>query len=262
MSAGPLPRPERLAILGALLGIAALAWAYLWHLTLAMPGPEAMPGMPGMMMAAAAKPWTLVEGALAFAMWWAMMVGMMLPSALPMVLTFATIDRRRRERGGESVPVAIFVAGYLAVWGAFSLVATAAQWGLESVALMRPMMATTSPILGGMLFVAAGIYQFTPLKHVCLRHCRSPFDFILNRWQDGRAGAWRMGAAHGAYCLGCCWLVMLLLFVGGVMNLLWVAALAAFVLAEKVVPGGPVVARVAGAAAIAFGLWLMAPAIA
>ena len=194
--------------------------------------------------------------ALLFAMWWVMMVGMMLPSAAPMTLTFATINGRRRERGSPYVPTALFVAGYLLVWGAFSLAATAAQWALERAALMTPMMRTSSALLGGLLFVAAGVYQLTPLKHACLRRCRSPLDFVLQRWRDGAPGALRMGAEHGAFCLGCCALLMTLLFVGGVMNLLWVAAIALFVLLEKVIPAGEMLSRAGGVLAIGFGAWM------
>ena len=191
-----------------------------------------------------------------FAMWWLMMAGMMLPSAAPMTLTFATINARRRERGSPYVPTALFIAGYLLVWGAFSLAATAAQSALERAALMTPMMRTSSPLLGGLLFVAAGVYQLTPLKHACLHRCRSPLGFVLEHWRDGTGGALRMGAEHGAFCLGCCALLMTLLFVGGVMNLLWVAAIAVFVLLEKVVRGGETLSRAGGVLGIGFGAWM------
>jgi predicted metal-binding membrane protein len=238
MDAAALPRRERAVIFAALAGIAALSWLHL-------------ASMAGMAMSAA----------LMFLMWWVMMTGMMLPSALPMTLTFATVNRRRRELRTPYVPTAVFVAGYLLAWGAFSVAATALQWGLERAALMTPMMHTSSPLLGGLLFVAAGLYQLTPLKHACLRRCRSPLAFVLERWRDGTAGALRMGMEHGAYCLGCCAPLMALLFVGGVMNLLWVAAIAAWVLLEKVVPAGEALARVAGVAAMAFGAWMIARAL-
>ena len=238
MDAAALPRRERAAILVALAGITALCWLYLVS-------------MPLMAMGAAVM----------FLMWWVMMIGMMLPSALPMTLTFATVNRRRRELGTPYVPTAVFVAGYLLAWGAFSLAATGLQWGLERAALLTPMMRTSSPLAGGLLFVAVGLYQLTPLKHACLRRCRSPLAFVLERWHDGTAGALRMGVEHGAYCLGCCALLMTLLFVGGVMNLLWVAAIAAWVLLEKVLPAGEALARGAGVAAMAFGAWLIARAL-
>jgi predicted metal-binding membrane protein len=238
MEAAALPRRERAVILAALAGITALSWLYL-------------ASMAGMVMSAA----------LMFLMWWVMMTGMMLPSALPMTLTFATVNRRRRELGTPYVPTAVFVAGYILAWGAFSLAATAAQWGLERAALMTPMMRVSSPLLGGLLFVAAGLYQLTPLKHACLRRCRSPLAFVLEHWHEGPAGALRMGAQHGAYCLGCCALLMALLFVGGVMNLLWAAAIAAWVLAEKLLPGGPALARGAGVLAIVAGALMVARAL-
>jgi predicted metal-binding membrane protein len=234
MDGAALPRRERAVILAALAGITALSWLYLVS-------------MPPMAMGAAVM----------FLMWWVMMIGMMLPSALPMTLTFATVNRRRRELGTPYVPTAVFVAGYVLAWGAFSMAATGLQWGLERAALMTPMMRTSSPMLGGLLFVAVGLYQLTPLKHACLRRCRSPLAFVLERWHDGTAGALCMGVEHGAYCLGCCALLMTLLFVGGVMNLLWVAAIAAWVLLEKVLPAGEALARGAGVLATALGAWMI-----
>jgi len=185
------------------------------------------------------------------------MAGMMLPSATPMIMTFATVNRGKRARGRPVVPTAAFAAGYLIAWGGFSLAATVAQWGLERALLMSPTMATSSAISAGILFLAAGLYQLTPLKYACLEKCRSPLSFVLNSWREGGAGALRMGIEHGAYCLGCCWLLMLLLFAGGVMNLLWVAALAAFVFIEKLVPHGQWIARASGVAMLAFGAYLL-----
>jgi predicted metal-binding membrane protein len=248
VDAAALPRRERAVILAALAGVTALSWLYLAHLARGMDG---MPDMPAMSMSAV----------LAFLMWWVMMIGMMLPGALPMTLTFATVNRRRRELGTPYVPTAVFVAGYLLAWGAFSLAATGAQWWLEHAALMKPMRHLASPLAGGLLFIAVGLYQLAPLKHACLRRCRSPLAFVLERWHDGTAGALRMGAEHGAYCLGCCAFLMALLFVGGVMNLLWAAAIAAFVLVEKLAPAGEAVARAAGLLAVGAGVWMVARAI-
>jgi predicted metal-binding membrane protein len=235
VEAAALPRRERAAILAALAAITGLSWLYLASMASMAMGVLVM-----------------------FLMWWVMMIGMMLPSALPMTLTFATVNRRRRELGTPYVPTALFVAGYLLAWGAFGAAATALQWILERAGLVTPMMHASSPLLGGLLFVAAGLYQLTPLKHACLRRCRSPLAFVLEHWHDGRAGALRMGLAHGAYCVGCCALLMALLFVGGAMNILWAAAIAAWVLLEKVVPAGEAAARGAGVLAIAFGVWMMA----
>lgn len=260
---GPLAgllRRDRVVILIALLVLTALAWLYLLRLAGQMTA-TSMP-MPGMAMAmpmpvAAVMPWAPAELALRLAMWWVMMIGMMVPSAAPMILTFAAINQRKRSRGQPFVPTAVFAAGYLMVWGGFSIVATVAQAGLEQAALMPPMSALTSPIVGGAVLVACGIYQLTPLKAACLRHCRSPLDFVLNHWRDGYAGALRMGLAHGAYCLGCCWLLMALLFVGGVMNLVWAGLIAGFVLLEKLLPFGQWIPRASGAALLLFGLYLL-----
>jgi len=192
------------------------------------------------------------------AMWCIMMVGMMLPSAAPMILTFATINRNRRANGRPYTPTALFTSGYLLAWMGFSMAATLAQAGLERASLFAPMaMKITSPTLGGLLFVAAGAYQFTPLKHACLSSCRSPFDFIVNHWHDGPVGAVRMGFSHGLYCLGCCWILMALLFVGGVMNLIWVAVLTAVVLVEKLIPAGPWLARIGGLLLVGYGVRLL-----
>ncbi len=251
LASANLLRRERVVIVLALAGVTAIAWLYLFFVRdnmadMAMP---AMDGMPDMAMPFAA-PWV-------FAMWWVMMLGMMLPSAAPMILMFEAVQRRQRERERPYVPTAMFVAGYLVVWGGFSVAATAAQWGLQQGAFLSPLLGLASSTLGGLLFILAAIYQFTPLKHACLRQCRSPFAFVLNHWRDGWDGALRMGAGHGLYCLGCCWVLMALLFAVGVMNLLWVAAIAAFVFAEKLLPGGVWVGRIGGVAMAAFGVSLL-----
>jgi predicted metal-binding membrane protein len=150
------------------------------------------------------------------------------------------------------------MSGYLVVWTGFSALATTLQWALEQATLLSAMMVSTSPLLGGALLITAGAYQMTPLKQACLIHCRSPVQFLSSHWRKGTGGAFRMGLAHGLYCLGCCWVLMVLLFVGGVMNLLWIAALAGFVLAEKIIPRGVLFGRIMGGAMILGGLWLMA----
>jgi predicted metal-binding membrane protein len=195
---------------------------------------------------------------LLLAMWWIMMIGMMLPSAAPMILTFAAINRGRRSRAQPYTPTVLFMSGYLLAWGGFSIAATLVQWALERVSLLAPMaMKTTSPLLGGVLFIAAGLYQFTPLKRVCLTSCRSPFDFVVNHWRDGAGGALHMGFAHGLYCLGCCWILMALLFAVGAMNLVWVAALTVVVLVEKLFPAGDWIGRIGGLLLIAWGVRLL-----
>jgi predicted metal-binding membrane protein len=187
-------------------------------------------------------------------MWTVMMAAMMLPSATPMVLFFAALNRKR----GEGARSLYFVAAYLALWTAFSAAATTAQWALQSFGLVSPMIVSTSAVLSGALLVIAGLFQFTPLKHACLRACRSPLGFLMSDWNDGLLGAWRMGIRHGLYCLGCCWALMALLFVGGVMNILWIAALAALVAVEKLAPRGEQVARVLGCFIIGAGILRLA----
>ncbi|TMP98954.1 MAG: DUF2182 domain-containing protein, partial [Verrucomicrobia bacterium] len=155
------------------------------------------------------------------------------------------------------VPTGIFLLGYLAVWAVFSALAAVAQWILHSTALLSPMMVSTSPILGGALLVAAGVFQWTPLKNACLTHCRSPLSFLMTGWREGKLGAFVMGLKHGAYCAGCCWFLMALLFVAGVMNIWWVAIIAVFVLLEKVVPRGLFVGKVTGVFLAVWGVWMM-----
>jgi predicted metal-binding membrane protein len=240
---------QRLAIVAALAALVVLSWLFLFDEAARMAAMDQAMVMP------LKGPADLV---LLLAMWWIMMIGMMLPSAAPMILTFAAINRGRRARGQPYTPTALFTAGYLLAWGGFSVVATLAQWALERASLLAPMaMKTTSPLLGGVLFIAAGLYQFTPLKRVCLTSCRSPFDFVINHWRDGAGGALRMGFAHGLYCLGCCWILMALLFAVGAMNLLWVAALAAIVLIEKLLPAGDWIGRIGGLLLIGWGVRLL-----
>jgi predicted metal-binding membrane protein len=254
-------------MLASLTGVCAIAWLYLLRLSAQMPmaGDGAglgasIPGIAAGAMCSVQLPWTTEDFALMFAMWWVMMVGMMLPSATPLILTFATVNRRERERARPFIPASVFTVGYVLAWGGFSLAATLAHWGLERTALLLPTMKTGSAVVGGIFFLAAGIYQWTPLKQACLTKCRSPLDFAINRWHDGWTGALRMGVEQGAYCVGCCAVLMLLMFVGGLMNLLWAAALAVFVFAEKLFPAGEWIARGSGVLMIAFGGYLLASA--
>ncbi len=250
---------ERVIILVAVAGVTALSWLYLLQLVRNMPDMAGMAGMAAMAMPMAPH-WTPAVFALTFAMWAVMMVGMMLPSAAPMILTFAALHQRKAHAAERLLPTLLFASGYLLVWSAFSLLATLLQWSLNMLGLLSPMLTTTNALLGGALFLLAGIYQLTPLKQACLRHCRSPFGFLFSRWRDGLSGALRMGAEHGAYCLGCCWLLMALLFVVGVMNLLWVAAITLFVFGEKLLRGGEWIARISGVAMAGYGIWLVAQA--
>ena len=198
--------------------------------------------------------WSLANWLAVFAMWSVMMAAMMLPSATPIVLTFAALNRKR----GEDARSLSFVAGYLVLWTAFGAMAVTAQWALQSVGLLSPMIVSNSAWLSGALLFIAGVFQFTPLKHACLRACRSPLGFLMSEWQEGLVGAWRMGIRHGLYCLGCCWALMALLFVGGVMNILWIAALAALVAIEKLAPKGEQVAQLLGVLMIGAGILTLA----
>jgi len=258
-----LGRRERLAVLASLLALAALAWLYLWIDAQRMEAAMTLMsgGMSGGMKMSMAAPWDPATLLMTFLMWSVMMVGMMLPSAAPAILLYAAMVRKNRHQGTALLSAWLFTSGYLAVWTGFSLAATLLQAGLEQAALMSPMMVSTSAWLSGGLLIVAGIYQWLPIKDVCLEKCRAPLQFFLMRWQPGAAGALRMGAEHGAFCVGCCWALMGLLFVAGVMNLLWVALIAGFVLAEKLLPAdawvGRWFGRAAGAAMILAGGALM-----
>ena len=232
--------------------LTAIAWAYLVRLdremTSAMEYERAMSEM-GMAMD---MRWGAPDVVYAFIMWSVMMIGMMTPSAAPVVMLFAGMQRGTAAQ--RATRIAVFASAYLAVWLTFSAVAALAQWGLHETAMLSMAMTTTSRSVGGAILIVAGIYQLTPFKGACLTHCRSPFGFLMSHWRDGAAGAMRMGATHGAYCLGCCWALMSVLFVVGVMNLVWVAAIAMFVLLEKIVPAGASVARAAGVIMIVAGV--------
>ncbi len=194
---------------------------------------------------------------LMFFMWWIMMVAMMLPSATPMVLLFIAISRKQQGKGNSFTPTSIFASAYLIVWAGFSIVAVVVQWGLQEVGFLSPMLESASVILGGVILLAAGIYQLTPLKRACLNHCRSPLQFIMTRWRNGTHGAFLMGIEHGAYCVGCCWFLMCLLFFGGIMNLFWIAGLAVYVLLEKTIPMGHWVTNIVGVALIVWGITVL-----
>lgn len=250
-----LPLGRRAAILAALAAVAVICWLYLWLQAGATAGRT---GMSGMAMPAPLAAWSVGDLALTVALWWIMMLAMMLPSAAPMVLMFAAINRSRRARGRTIVPTTVFAAGYALAWGGFGVAASLAQWALERAALVSPQTLRAVPTLGAAIAIAAGLYQLTPLKTACLVKCRSPFDFVLNRWRDGAIGALRMGLGHGLYCLGCCWMLMALLFAGGAMSLLWMAALTGFVMLEKLVPAGLWLTRAGGVLLLGFGAYLLA----
>jgi predicted metal-binding membrane protein len=254
-------RRDRQVVAAALIAVIAIAW--LWILLGAGTGMSAMgmilePSPDGMASMMAPAAWSVGYAGVLFTMWWVMMAAMMLPSAAPILLLFARINRKEKSTGRPFIPTGIFAAGYLVAWGAFSALATGLQWALERLGLLSPMMVTTSYWLGGAILLTAGVWQLTPIKGVCLRHCRSPMGFLVQSWRPGRSGAFRMGLEHGSFCLGCCWFLMGLLFFGGIMNLFWIIGLAAFVLLEKSVPMGPWIGRIAGIGVAAWGALLLA----
>ena len=248
-SPAPVSR-DRAIILAALTLITALCWVYLVYDARRMTAGICEMCMP------LAHAWSLREVILVFVMWAIMMVGMMTPSVTPALLLFAGLNRQRRAAARPFVPTFAFLFGYLLVWILFSLAATLLQAWLHRAALLSPAMVSRSPLLGGALLIGTGIYQLLPFKSACLRHCRSPLDLFLTRWREGTRGAIQMGFSHGLSCAGCCWLLMLLLFVAGVMNLLWVAAITLFVLLEKVVPTAWI-SRISGVALAAWGVWML-----
>jgi predicted metal-binding membrane protein len=199
------------------------------------------------------QPWTATEFGLRLMMWSVMMIAMMVPTAAPMTLLYAAVVRKAAAQHNPLAPTFTFVSGYIAMWTMFSLAATVAQHALDQATLLSPMMVSTSAGFGAALLIAAGVYQLTPLKNACLRNCRAPAHFLSRYWRTGNLGAFRMGLRLGAYCVGCCWILMGLLFVGGVMNLMWIAAIAIFVLLEKTIPFGEVSGRIAGVAMILVG---------
>jgi len=246
-----IARRDRLVVVAGLAFITLLAWLYL----LAGAGMDMdMAGMdPDMVMPVH---WMPVYTLIMFLMWWIMMIAMMLPSAAPMILLFALVNRKNREREAPYVPTGVFATGYLVAWGGFSLAATLLHFLLEQFGLLSMRMASAADWLGATLLIAAGIYQLTPLKDSCLRHCRSPIVFITQHWRPGVAGAFRMGLHHGAYCVGWCWVVMGLLFYGGVMSLWWIVGLAVLVLLEKMLPAGSRFASLSGIGFLAWGGWI------
>ena len=265
-----LLRRERLIVAAGLAVISALAWAYVLSgagtgmsvraMSRLAISPGALAG--GMAMS---TEWSLAYWLVMLLMWWVMMVAMMLPSAAPTILLYSRVMRHEQSSGRAGIdvaPTADFAAGYLATWLGFSAFATLLQFALERAGLVSSMMMwSLDPWLSAGVLLAAGLYQLTPLKQACLSHCRAPASFLSRHYRPGRSGALVMGMHHGVYCVGCCWALMALLFVGGIMNLLWIAGLAIAVLAEKLLPFGIVPARILGIACIAGAVWISARAV-
>lgn len=256
MVTAPAGTPGRTRVLLwlVLLALAAAGWTITVSQARGMGSMAGMPATPGTNPAALFLP-----------VWISMMAAMMFPSVVPMVLLFATVGHNRRRAGGPAVPPWVFLAGYLAVWSLFGVGAYLLSLAVPAVGMMAPGLRVSSPVAAGTVLVLAGVYQWSPWKGVCLRHCRSPLGFLLQSWRDGYGGAFLMGFTHGAYCVGCCWGLMVVLFAVGLMNLGWMVLLAAVIFAEKVLPYGPLTARLTGLGLVVFGLataaapWLMRP---
>jgi predicted metal-binding membrane protein len=234
--------------------IASLAWLY--TIMVASMGSDGMAGVASHMTMPQDQPWRSIDFLLMFVMWMVMMVAMMFPSATPMLLMFANANRRRHEAQDPYLHTSLFGSAYFVVWVGFAAVATLGNWALHSGGLMTSMMGNALPLWGAAILIAAGLYQLTPLKLACLNKCRNPLAFLMSEWREGRLGAFVMGLRHGAYCLLCCWALMALLFVLGVMNLAWIAFLAAFVLVEKLASSGPWLSRVSGLLLLGWGAWM------
>ena len=208
-----------------------------------------------LMMSATLAGSTFLYAAVLFLMWWTMMMAMMLPSAAPAILTYGAISRKFAEKQPPQVPLAVFVTGYATIWTGFAVMAMALQLLLSQTIALSMMMAVASSVLGGCLLIAAGLYQMTPLKLACLRKCQTPLMFFAHNWQKGYRGAFHMGLLHGFYCLGCCWVLMGLLFYGGVMELSWIVGLAVYVAIEKLVPAKSRLSQFTGLLLTVWGAW-------
>ena len=252
-----LLRRDRVIVAAGLAAVVALAWGYLVTGAGIDTSMADMP-MDDMLMSS----WSASYAVLLFVMWWVMMIAMMVPSAAPTVLLFAAIRRKQETAVHRALEAWVFLSGYLLIWAGFSLLAILAQWGLERAGLLSMAMMNASAVFGGAILLAAGLYQFTPFKNTCLRYCQSPVLFMSRYWQPGPWGALRMGLRHGGYCLGCCWFLMSLLFVSGVMNLVWIAAIALYVAGEKLLPLGRNLSRAGGVALVVCGAIVLARAFA
>ena len=263
-----LLRRDRLITVAGLVVLCTLAWSYIlagaglgmspWEMTrlALLPHLESggmMPGMGG----ERTQEWDLATAAVIVAMWWLMMVAMMSPSAAPTILLYARVYRHavaREPIQDRVAPTGAFVAGYVLVWLGFSLAAALFHWSLQRAGLVSiATMGSQSRWLSAAVLIGTGLYQLSPLKTACLAHCRAPAAFLSRHWSPGALGALRLGAMHGAFCVGCCWMLMALLFVGGVMNLVWIALLTLLVLLEKLVPGGRRIGLVVGIVLIVWG---------
>jgi predicted metal-binding membrane protein len=243
-------RRDRWLVGAALAAAVALCWAWIIPMGRDMYG--AMMGPSAWMMT---SNWDATHLSLLFAMWVVMIAGMILPSAVPALFLYAGVIRKSPDSVRTQAHVYAFASGYLVIWTAFSLVATILQRVMSHMLLLSPMMEVQERTFGAILVILAGLYQLTPYKRTCLDACRSPADFLSRHWKPGVGGGFFLGLANGLYCLGCCWAIMMLLFVGGVMNLWWIAGITIFVLLEKIAPLGAQGGRLSGALVTLFGIW-------
>ena len=247
---------DKIIILAALGGVVAICWGYISTLagdmSLMRPPSSNASAIVGM------HPWKTTDFFRMFLMWAVMMVGMMVPTAMRAVLIYATAANRAKAQGRPVAQACWFVSGYAFTWIIFSVGAMGLQWAFEQAGLLSPMMVSSSPNLGAGLLIAAGLYQLTPWKDVCLKHCQSPAMFIATYFRPGYVGAIRRGAYHGAYCVGCCWVLMGLLFLGGVMNLFWIATITVFVLLEKLLPPSLKTVLLTGSLMVGSGIGFLA----
>ena len=247
-------KKDRIILVTGLLLVCLLSWWYIIYLYRQMYPMNmnalffAMPMTPD---------WTTTDFLLLFLMWLVMMIAMMTPSVAPLIFLFAMVNRKKKEQQNPFIPTVYLFAGYFLVWTLFSLLATILQWLLQQVAWLNPEMIITNKILGSLILLAAGLFQFSVLKQRCLQYCQTPIDFIHRKWKEGKKGAFRMGIENGMYCLGCCWVLMVLLFVSGIMNLLWIALISIFVLMEKLVPNTRWISYTAGTVLIVYGVLML-----
>ena len=241
---------DRTIILAAIAGVAFLSWQSMFR------------HAAGMSVAAVLRPHAHLHGSgasdlgVVFLMWMVMMVAMMLPPVTPWILFHARLNSERSGAVSAFPATSAFVAGYFTVWGAFSAVAAVAHVLLQRASILAQQQLVIAPLAGGFLLVLAGAYQLSPLKSACLAHCRSPLSFFLAEWRDGPTGSYRMGLRHGAYCVACCWALMVLSFALGVMNLLWMGLLTLFLCVEKIAPGGMRISRLSGILLVVWGVWM------
>jgi predicted metal-binding membrane protein len=247
-----LLRREQLLAFSCLAVVILISWAYMLHMAWEVSGAGTEITLACLMR------WGPGDISHSFIMWATMMVAMMFPSATPMILMFTIVNQQQGETQRPLIPTGLFVLGYFLVWTAYSALAAMAQWGLHVAALLSHNLVITSPLLGGVLLVAAGIFQWTPFRDACMSKCRSPLGFLMAEWREGRPGALIMGLKHGVNCVGCCWLLMLLSFVLGIMNMAWMAIVTVFMLVEKAYPGSQWVSRTTGLILVGWGLWIAA----